>query len=958
MSLQLPELPETLLSATSSLFQELESFEQIDLGKYPAELKDSLAKVFVCSEFVARHCLRQPELLQTFLESGILQKDFQQTDYVDRLNEQLSQVNNPDELHRYLRQFRLREWIRIVWRDIAGFAELEQTTRELSWLAETCVDGALQKLYQWACEEWGTPCNADGEPQQLVVIGMGKLGAWELNVSSDIDLIFTYPEAGETHGGKKELSNSEFFIRLGQKLIQSLDNATVDGFVFRVDMRLRPFGDGGALAMSFDAMENYYQVHGREWERYAMIKARVIAGDRQAGETLMAMLKPFIYRRYIDFGAYESLREMKVMINREVKRKGIDGNVKLGPGGIREVEFIGQVFQLIRGGREKELQERNILKVLELLKAKAILPDYVVDELAHAYRFLRHVEHRIQEFAEQQTHELPADETGQQRLAYGMGFSSWDLFYEDLQGHRSRVQSHFEQVFEAPQTEHAEHDELDLTRLWYGRLDSETAEKILADLGYQEPKQILAKLAALHNSRKYREMSTQGQERLDKAVPLLIGAIGKSTHPDITFGRVAELIESVARRTVYLVLLIENPLALSQLVRLCAASPWIARYLAQHPMLLDELMDTRRLYAPPDKEQLAREIRERLEGVDPGDVEQQMDTLRHFHHLNLLRVAAADIVGSLPLMKVSDHLSWIAEVCLEETLELAWQYMVDKHGQLAGSSKDSKGFAIIGYGKLGGLELGYGSDLDLVFIHHADNLSQMTDGKQAVEASVFFARLGQRLIHLLTAVTRAGILYEVDMRLRPDGASGMLVSGLKSFTQYQLEKAWTWEHQALVRARFVAGDPAVGDQFNSVRADILGEERDCQQLHKDVLEMRDRMRGQLDKSKQGLFDLKQGRGGIVDIEFMVQYGVLAFAHKYPELRTWTDNIRLLMVMAAGRVMSPEQVDKLTEAYKTYRGRVHRLKLDEQSGLVPENEYMDLRESIIRVWDEWMLKQQV
>jgi len=955
------KLPEPFTQSVTDYCQQLDASTEAKLDNFPEVVKLSLAKVFACSEYIARRCIRQPAVLADMVSSGDLLADYQPEDYTRRLTTALTNIDSQDALHRVLREFRQWQWIRIVWRDIAGWAELEQTTQELSWLAEACVDAALNTLYKWACEESGTPCNADGEPQQLVVIGMGKLGAWELNVSSDIDLIFAYPDVGNTQGAAKSLSNSEFFTRLGQKLIQALDNITADGFVFRVDMRLRPFGEGGTLAASFDAMESYYQAHGREWERYAMIKARIIAGDREAGKELMTMLKPFIYRRYLDYGAYESLREMKAMVNREVKRKGIEQNIKLGPGGIREVEFIGQVFQLIRGGHEPELQERGILKILAQLQDKDILPDYVVDELSQAYRFLRTVEHRIQEFAEQQTHKLPTDELGQLRIAYGMGFSDWERFHEALSEHRRNVQSHFEQVFEAPQTDHAEHDELDLTHLWFGRVESEQAEQILTGLGYQDARQVLSRLQTLHNGRLYRAMSAQGQERLDKLVPLLIGAIGQAEHPDITFGRVLELIEAITRRSVYLVLLTENPIALSQLVRLCAASPWIARYLTQHPMLMDELMDTRSLYAPPDKEQLAKEIRDRLANVDAGDAERLMDTLRHFHHLNVLRVAAADIVGALPLMKVSDHLSWIAEVCLEETLELAWQHMVGRHGRPvchADGKICDKGFAIIGYGKLGGLELGYGSDLDLVFIHGADKAEQMTDGQQPIAASVFFARLGQRLIHLLTAMTRAGVLYEVDMRLRPDGAAGMLVSSLKSFIQYQQDKAWTWEHQALARARFVAGDPSIGEQFLLVRDAVLGKPRDRQALKTEVLEMRDRMRKELDKTKAGQFDLKQGRGGIVDIEFMVQYGVLAFAHDYQELQAWTDNIRLLMVMAAVGVMDAEQVEILTQAYKAYRGRLHRLTLDEQPGLAPAEEYNDISQTVNQVWHDWMQSESV
>ena len=944
------------------------SFEpDIDVALIPDEVAGSLAKVWACSEFAMLTCIRSPELFMELAQSGDLEKQYDDKHLANLIQAQ-GEPENEAALAKHLRLFRRREMLRIVWRDIAGWAELSETTRDLSLLAEACIDFALSTLYAWQCSELGTPYNDDEEVQQLVVLGMGKLGAWELNVSSDIDLIFAYPEDGEVKGGTKSLSNAEFFTRLGKKLIQSLDQQTAEGFVFRVDMRLRPFGEGGPLVASFSSFENYYLVHGRSWERYAMVKARVVAGDRKAGAELMSMLRPFVYRRYLDYGAYESLREMKGMIAQEVKRKGMLNNVKLGAGGIREVEFIAQVFQLIRGGRDTDLQERRLLMVLDQLETKNLLPAYVVRELKQAYVFLRQVEHRIQEYQDKQQHSLPENEAGQARLALGMGFADWPAFLAELNQQRECVQGHFEQVFVAPQTDDAVKDESSkqqsemevLEALWYGKLDEETATGLLEQLGFNNTVEALRQLSTLHQSRQYKSLSRQGQTRLDRLMPLLLGALHQVSNIDITFERILALLTHVARRSVYLALLLENPLALSQLVKLCAASPWLARYLQQHPILLDELMDSRSLYAPPLKAELQQELRSRLSQLDIEDVEQGMDILRQFKQANVLRVAAADIADALPLMKVSDHLTWIAEVILDEALEQAWNHLVARHGRPICTVNEEgqaevcdKGFAIIGYGKLGGFELGYGSDLDMVFLHGGESNNLVTQGDKPIAIPVFFARLGQRIIHLLSSHTSAGVLYEADMRLRPDGASGLLVTNLKSYRDYQLKKAWLWEHQALVRARFVAGDAKIARQFLAIRNEVLSQQRDKATLRQEVLDMRNRMRNELCKQKNGQFDLKQGPGGIVDIEFMVQYGVLAWAHENPALLEYTDNIRILDALAAANLMAKEDVEVLSHAYRTFRSKLHKMALQEQAGLVDAEEYRELSGAVQRIWQEWI-----
>ncbi|MCW8901385.1 MAG: bifunctional [glutamate--ammonia ligase]-adenylyl-L-tyrosine phosphorylase/[glutamate--ammonia-ligase] adenylyltransferase [Gammaproteobacteria bacterium] len=973
---QIKQLPDLLQPAVDRQWQSFIKSDA-DISALPSEVAESLAKVWACSEFVMQTCVRFPKIFLELASSGDLLKSYTDTQYKTSIIIDLKH-NEDAALSRQLRLFRRREMLRIVWRDIAGWSELVETTRDLSHMAEACIDYALSNLYQWQCDDLGTPCNAEGVSQKLVVLGMGKLGAWELNVSSDIDLIFAFSDDGEVQGGPKPLTNSEFFSRLGKKLIQSLDQQTADGFVFRVDMRLRPFGQTGPLVSSFSSFENYYLVHGRSWERYAMVKVRVVGGDYKEGEVLLTMLRPFVYRRYLDYGAYESLRELKAMIVQEVKRKGMKNNVKLGAGGIREVEFIAQVFQLIRGGRNTALQERRVLVVLDFLAKNNLLPEFVVKELKIAYTFLRNTEHRIQEYQDRQTHNLPEDEIGQARLALGMGFENWPSFLTELNQHRENVEAHFDQVFVAPQTEESEATVVSkqqteiqrLEALWYNKLDEEESVELLSRYGFSDSSEALQKLQTLHSSRQYSSLSRQGQTRLDRLMPLLLGALQQVDNIDITFDRILLLLTNVARRSVYLALLLENPMVLSQLIKLCSASPWIARYLQQLPILLDELMDPRSLYKPPEKSELENDLRQRLSQIDLDDVEQGMDVLRHFKQSNVLRVAAADIVDALPLMKVSDHLSWIAETILDEALEQAWHHLVTRHGrpvcqldeQGEGQLCD-KGFAIVGYGKLGGLELGYGSDLDMVFLHgsESNNLTTLVDenssdernGKKSIAVPVFFARLGQRIIHLLTSHTSAGVLYEADMRLRPDGASGLLVTNLKSYRDYQLKKAWLWEHQALVRARVVAGDPVIAEKFAAIRREVLSQQRDRTVLRQEVIDMRNRMRKELSKDKEGQFDLKQGVGGIVDIEFMVQYGVLAWAHEKPDLLEYTDNIRLLAGLAAAGLMAKADVEVLSDAYRTFRARLHKMALQEQPGLVDAEEYSDLSASVQRIWQNWL-----
>lgn len=919
---------------------------------FPETVTKSLPRVWAASEFVAQQCVRTPALLAELIASGDLLSGYPEALYAERLAAAAGEVNDEAALARHLRLFRRREMTRIAWRDLAGWADLAETLRDLSGLASACVDSALRCLDRWQTSDLGAPIGRDGTRQGLVVIGMGKLGAGELNFSSDIDLIFAYPDDGETVGGGRVVSNEDYFRRLAQKLIQILNAPTADGFVFRVDMRLRPFGDSGPLVMSFDAMEDYYQTHGREWERYAWIKAAPVAGDREAGENLMQALRPFVFRRYLDFGAYRSLREMKALIEEQVKRKGMEDNIKLGAGGIREIEFIGQAFQLIRGGREPELRARPILVVLRHLVTRSYLPEHAGRDLIAAYEFLRLAENRLQEYADQQTHRLPEDPRGRLRLAYAMGYATWDAFEHELNRHRRKVHGHFDHIFAAAEGGEAAEADAPLARVWRQGVAGTDVRDILIQAGYDAPDEALEHILRLRDSAACRHLTAQGRERLDYLMPLLFAAVAQAERPTLTLQRVLGLLEKIARRTAYLALLAENTVVLSQLVKLCAASSWISRQLARFPLLLDELLDPRALYAPLARADLQHELAGTVARVDADDLEQQMEVLRHFKETNVLRVAAADVEGVYPLMVVSDHLTEIAEISLAEVLRLARGHLTVRHGAplcRAGGETFEPGFAIIGYGKLGGIELGYGSDLDLVFLYQSADEELGTQGAKPLDNAVFFARLGQRIIHMATAHTPSGVLYEVDMRLRPSGASGLLVSNVAAFAEYQRRDAWTWEHQALVRARVVAGDPAVAAEFEAVRREVLSQPRDREALRREVREMRQRMRDELGQRDPARFDLKQDSGGIADIEFMVQYGVLAWACDFPELLRYTDNIRLLQGMAGAGLMAKADAELLSNAYRAYRASVHKLTLQDEPALVAAEAFVELRAKVLRLW---------
>ena len=900
---------------------------------------EQLRRVLACSRFAAESFMRRPWLLPALTTGGELERPLHAGELDTALADLLAA---DDDAATVLRRFRQRQMLRIVWRDLNRLAPAVETMRDVSWLAEACIRCGLAHCMEQLVAKHGTPVGRhSGAPQDLIVLAMGKLGGGELNLSSDIDLIFAYPEGGETQGARRSLSNEEFFTRLGRALIALLDTVTAEGFVFRVDMRLRPYGESGALAHSFAALEAYYQEQGRDWERYALIKARAVTGSAQAVATLENCLRPFVYRRYVDFSAIDSLRSMKRMIVAEVRRRGLENNVKLGGGGIREIEFIAQCFQLIRGGRDLVLQQRELLPVLDHCVQLGCLPAGDVDELRAAYLFLRDVEHAIQAWADRQTQELPADELPRAALAHTMGFADYAAFTAALDAHRSRVSEHFARLIEDP-----DEGEVDAEMATLCNEACDAAD--LSALGFSDGERLAAQVRALYASRRVQRLQAEGRDRLERFMPLLLSACAGATHPDAALERALPLVTAVVRRSAYLLLLIENPPALADLANLCGASPWIAEQLARHPALLDELLDRASLYSAPERDSLQAELRQQTSRLALDDLEGHMLALRYFKAAQVLRVAGSELAGRLPLMKVSDKLSFIAEVCLAQVLALAWGQLVARHGEPARASVDT-GFAILAYGKLGGIELSYASDLDLVFVYDAEPRGS-TDGERRIDNATFYTRLGQRIIHILEARMTFGQLYEADMRLRPSGASGMIVSTFDAFCRYQARDAWTWEHQALVRARPVAGDGQLAQRFEALRRDILCRERDASQLALEVVRMRRRMREHAGvQVGADEFDLKQGYGGIVDIEFMVQYAVLAWGHREPALADWSDNVRILETLARTGLQSEERCRSLNDAYLDLRSATHSLALQQRERTVPAARFAGQRRAVREAW---------
>lgn len=952
-------LPEFLRTRVAAQLQELHGVDQADIKQalHQPQIVASLPQVFASSELVANACLRDTTLLPRLYATGRLLQSIDALWLRAELDEALASVTSDIELLSVLRRFRLQQMVRIAWRDIANWVELNETLQDLSILADVCVQCVYERAYTQFTALHGTPRGAEsGEAQPMMILGMGKLGGRELNYSSDIDLIFLYPEMGETDSASP-MANEEFFLRLGQRIIQWLANKTVDGFVFRVDMRLRPFGDSGPLAVNFDSFETYLQQSGRDWERYAFVKARAITAIEHYDYLYNNVIRPFVYRRYLDFSVFESLRNMKQMIAREVERRELHEHVKLGPGGIREVEFIVQAYQLLRGGSDRSLQSRELQQVLPCLIGHKLLTTKAVDELLAAYRFLRLVENRLQEWSDDNTHYLPEADDARLRLAVSLNYVDWETLLTELNKHRQRVSHWFAAIVfgstaETPVADSALDGFLDPS------INDDERHRAVQALGFTDAAHITTQMLQVRDSGYYQRLDETGKQRLHVLVPKVLRLIGQEQAQAAVFSRVLRIIEMIGGRTVYLALLNEHPPVLNLLVKLCAQSEFLADQIAAFPLLLDELIDERLMNDLPTRASIAAELQFKIEHGDPDDEERQIEALREFQRVAMFRIAVADLTGRMPLMKVSDRLTDLAELIVQQALLMARTQLIKKHG--APGCIDNTGHAraagvvVVAYGKFGGLELGYGSDLDLVFLHDSEGTQQQTDGDNSVDNNVFFARLGQKLVHLLSVHTRAGRLYEVDIRLRPSGKSGLLVQSLNGFNSYQRSEAWTWEHQALLRARAVAGDAVPVERFEAIRTDILRKVIKRESLRNEVRTMRQRMRDELSKASKGKFDLKQDAGGIADIEFLVQYWMLKWADEFPPIIIFTDNIRQLESLESGNIVPRNDVDFLTNTYRLYRERMHHLSLAGDEGLIDEGEFVEERMRVVKMWDTVMV----
>jgi len=917
------------------------------------EHRRQLARVIAASEFAAQVLLQDPPSLQWFAQWDASEPGAANVDYARLAAVAPVEPAAPAEpAQSILRAWRRRAMLRIAWRDIAGSATVTETLQAVSDLADSCIRAAAGAAELHLQRIFGQPFSSNPAQESFVILGMGKLGGRELNFSSDIDLVFLFTEAGET-SGPRVVDNEEYFNRLGREIIRLLDVRNADGFVFRVDMRLRPFGESGPLVVSLGSLEDYLQQHGRDWERYAWIKARAIVGAGSYAPAYEEFVRPFVYRRYLDFGVFESLRAMKALIVREVARRDLDHHLKLGRGGIREIEFIVQSMQLVRGGSDRRLQNAALLEVLPLLAGSKLISSEDVARLTEAYLLLRKAENALQMMQDQQTHTLPEDPLDRARLALNMGFDDWGAVSQAIESTLDAVAEQFDALlFGAPDAQRRFDD---IGVAWLDAADAKIDQE-LANSGFP-PAEIAAVAAILESYRQaapYRRLDEAGHRRLYVILARLLKSAAERSSPATVVQRVLRVLEAIGTRASYLALLKEQPAALDRLIEVCAISGFLSRQVADFPLLLDELIDAKALEELPTRRGFTLELAARTERLSPEDPERQVEALRQFQKVAVFSVALADLTGRLPLMRVSDRLTDIAELIVQCCMDLAWQQMTHLYG-VPYCGEDAANLrrvvvAVAGYGKLGGLELGYASDLDLVFLHDSAGSIQLTDGERPLDNGIFFLRLGQRIVHLLTMHSAAGRLYEVDMRLRPNGKGGFLMTGIDAFERYQQNDAWTWEHQALLRARAVGGDAALCAAFEAVRRRVLTSAVRRESLRTDVVEMRLRMRKELSRSGPGQFDIKQDAGGIGDIEFLVQYWVLAEAEAHPELLTYTDNIRQLEGLAAVGVVDEAVSQWLKQAYIGYRTVLHHLSLEgDGERIVAAEPYQETRDRLREIW---------
>lgn len=948
------------------------------------QYKQEIISSFAFSDFVAKVACRYPKAFSASVqrisdafklnETNLHGREISQYENeYSQLSEKLNNLAASDitpqameiQASAIVRQFRHSHMLEIAFYDIHKLQSIETSLLAVSSLADTIICAAYEFLYTSLSKRYGEPENK----QALLIMAMGKLGGKELNFSSDIDLIFTYPSQGETQG-KKAIEHQVFFTRLAQKLINMLSQITQDAFAYRVDMRLRPMGESGPLVLPFSALETYYQEQGRQWERFAMQKMRIV-NQTPFNQSLYDIIRPFVYRKYIDFTTIESIREMKELIEKEVRRRQIQYNIKLGKGGIREVEFFVQSLQLIHAGRNKSCQLTSILKSMQALEKASLNGDIDIQQLKVDYLYLRQIEHYLQMFNDEQTQTLPfanpkmTDEdaqTGQARLAALFGEEDYSQLNEKIAATMARINKVFQSVVsdanQSNTTQEAElqFDEAEQSRrqqiidalddIWQLSLSkSEAIDALEKNLSENTTENFIDNILKFKKKTERAGVSARALKSINKLMPLLLSEMvlidakfDDEVFADQTQG-VFDILQTICGRVTYIDLLLEHPEVRHRLLHLCKKSPWVSQQIAQYPILLDELLhpvylDKNEISLEEYKTQCADSLRQLMLRVDTQDEEQVMDRLREFKHTTQLRIAAADISGTLAINQVSDRLTILAEVIMQEVIDLAWQQIQALYGLPGLSEKEtsttenSKQLALVAYGKFGGIELSYGSDLDVVFLHNAD-LSLNTDStgsRKQLSNQEFYIKLVQRICHICTTKTYNGILYDIDLRLRPSGNSGLLITHIDSFFDYQQTKAWTWEHQALVRSRVVVATPELEKRFNDVRRSILSMPRKLDELKAQIIEMREKMRKHLETKRPDRIDIKQTKGGIVDIEFLVQYLILGHAHQFQDLSVWSDNLRLLAALEAKNVIQDSQKTKLIRAYLRLRHATHRVQL--------------------------------
>lgn len=906
---------------------------ELDDGSLLVEQQEEVFSVWYASPFVKRVCISQPEwLLQQFAKNE-LRSDCDVNTYRQLLRPIIVNANCVEILQQQLRQQRAAAFARIAWRDLQQYTTVEQTLRELSAFAEVCVQETLQWCFQWLQSQIHTHDFVKTLPQNIVIFALGKLGGGELNFSSDIDIVIAYSDDDQLTQDQSAKA-IEFYLKVVRLFIKILSEQTQDGFVFRVDTRLRPFGDSGTLLPSFLSIDLYFQTHGRDWERYAWQKARVIAGDMEIGEQFLREVVPFIYRRYLDYGAMQSLREMKALIDTKARQEVAKENLKVGYGGIREIEFIAQMFQLIYGGKDTSLQLRSTMQALRQLETQGLLSSEWATKLITAYLFLRKSENGLQLREDQQIHSLPTDAVQQERYAYLLGKQSWQEFYALYEKQTHIVNHIYQSLLKNEDCSDDEPIEFDsVGGVWLQINDQEYCLGLLIKHFGEDADNIYLQLNNFQQSSLVQKLIPVARDRLDSFVPIFLHQLLQFEEPLEVFNRFLNILKKIVQRSTYVALLVENKNKLSNLFKLIDASSWIAQYLATHPLLLDEVLGMGEDYEPPNMGEMQEQLEISLASPDEG-LEKFMECLREFKHAQVIQIAAADVVENYPIMKVSDHLSWLAETCINNAVQYAYLELINKYGQPQCFVEDGvyvPEVLIVEYGKLGGLELGYGSDLDVVFLHNGEGEKCETSGANGVDKSkihndMFFTRLVQRSIHILSTITAGGKVFDTDLRLRPHGESGPIISSVSAYENYLVNDAWLWEHQALVRARAVTNSQVLQDGFASIRQKVLCQPRKVDDVRTSIIEMRNKMLETKASNTSAEFNIKNDAGGLVDVEFIVQFLVLSYANKHPEICIYTDNVRILDACAVADLLDQENARELKDIYLMFRKYLHQLSL--------------------------------